>query len=60
LFRKSDLAAIREEVSGMTAKQLLAWLEKTREIRQIMEGDDWQQINECLGTMPGGEASTAD
>jgi len=48
LLRPQDMAKIREAVSQMSPSQLQQWLEQTKQLREYVESDKWQQTKRWL------------
>jgi alanyl-tRNA synthetase len=48
LLRSEDIAKIREAVRQMSPTQLQQWLEQTRQLREYVEGERWQETRRWL------------
>ncbi len=48
LLRQEDMAKIRQAVAQMSPSQLAQWLEQTKQLRQYVEGEKWQETKRWL------------
>lgn len=53
LFNKQDLEALRSKVASMSPDELKTWLDTTKEIRALLESDEWRSTRVWLeGYLP--------
>jgi hypothetical protein len=48
LLRQEDISKIREAVSQMSPSQLREWLEQTKQLREYVESEQWQETKQWL------------
>lgn len=48
LFREQDMQAIRKQVEEMSPVELKEWMQKTEEVRAVLDSPEWRKTREWL------------